>query len=133
MHAVASGGESLWIAAGGGLYRMRDGTVYVSRPIMGAQGLARDAVRTSVGPRALCQGDGVAFYGSVYPADLKEKDPEAKKFIEALERAGDCLSIGISGANNHYHHWNQSSIGANRSWPFSLHLESPSKQQSIVC
>ncbi|OYX03697.1 MAG: hypothetical protein B7Z12_09330 [Caulobacter vibrioides] len=43
------------------LYRMRDGAVYVSRPIMGTQGLARDAVRTSVGPRALCQGDGVAL------------------------------------------------------------------------
>ncbi|MDR7231046.1 hypothetical protein J2X45_002141 [Caulobacter sp. BE264] len=43
------------------LYRMRDGTVFVSRPIMGAQGLARDAVRTSVGPRVLCQGDGVAL------------------------------------------------------------------------
>lgn len=57
-----------------------------------------------------CQGDGVAFYGSVYPADLKEKDPEAKKFIEALERAGDCLSIGISGANNHYHHWNSMTV-----------------------
>lgn len=27
VHAVASGGESLWIAAGGGLYRMRDGEV----------------------------------------------------------------------------------------------------------
>ncbi len=26
-----------------------------------------------------CQGDGVAFYGSVYPTDLKQKDPNAKK------------------------------------------------------
>lgn len=53
-----------------------------------------------------CQGDGVAFYGSVYPMDLKEKDPQARKFIEALEKAGDFLSIGISGRNNHYHHPN---------------------------
>ncbi|ATC23820.1 hypothetical protein [Caulobacter vibrioides] len=43
------------------LYRMRDGTVYVSRPIMGAQGLARDAVLGGTGPRALCQGDGVGL------------------------------------------------------------------------
>lgn len=57
-----------------------------------------------------CQGDGVAFYGSVYPTDLKEKDPQAKKFIEALEKAGDCLSIGISGENNHYHHWNSMTV-----------------------
>ena len=57
-----------------------------------------------------CQGDGVAFYGSVYPTDLKEKDPNAKKFIEALEKAGDCLSIGISGENNHYHHWNSMTV-----------------------
>ena len=51
-----------------------------------------------------CQGDGVAFYGSVYPEDLKEKDKDAKKFIEALEKAGDVSSIGIRGENNHYHH-----------------------------
>lgn len=57
-----------------------------------------------------CQGDGVAFYGSLYPTDLKEKDPDAKKFIEALEKAGDCLSIGISGENNHYHHWNSMTV-----------------------
>lgn len=57
-----------------------------------------------------CQGDGVAFYGSVYPTDLKEKDRDAKKFIEALERAGDSLSIGISGENNHYHHWNSMTV-----------------------
>ncbi len=57
-----------------------------------------------------CQGDGVAFYGSVYPKDLKEKDPEAKRFIEALEKAGDCLSIGISGDNKHYHHWNSMTV-----------------------
>ncbi len=57
-----------------------------------------------------CQGDGVAFYGSVYPEDLKEKDPNAKVFIEALERAGDVLSMGITGENNHYHHWNSMSV-----------------------
>ncbi len=57
-----------------------------------------------------CQGDGVAFYGSVYPTDLMEKDPNAKKFIEALERAGDYLSIGIFGENNHYHHPNSMTV-----------------------
>lgn len=57
-----------------------------------------------------CQGDGVAFYGSVYPTDLKEKDSNARRFIEALERAGDYLSIGISGENNHYHHWNSMTV-----------------------
>ncbi len=57
-----------------------------------------------------CQGDGVAFYGSVHPNDLKEKDRDAKKFIETLERAGDFLSIGISGENNHYHHWNSMTV-----------------------
>lgn len=57
-----------------------------------------------------CQGDGVAFYGSVYPEDLKEKDADAKKFIEALEKAGDVLSIGITGENNHYHHWNSMTV-----------------------
>jgi hypothetical protein len=57
-----------------------------------------------------CQGDGVTFYGSVYPTDLKEKDPDAKKFIEALEKAGDCLSIGIAGENNHYHHSNSMTV-----------------------
>ncbi len=57
-----------------------------------------------------CQGDGVAFYGSVYPEDLKEKDPQAKEFIEVLERAGDVLSIWITGENNHYHHWNSMTV-----------------------
>jgi hypothetical protein len=57
-----------------------------------------------------CQGDGVAFYGSVYPEDLKKKDPPARKFIEALEKAGDVLSIGIAGENNHYHHWNSMTV-----------------------
>lgn len=57
-----------------------------------------------------CQGDGVAFYGSVYPEDLKEKDPNAKEFIEALEKAGDVLSIWITGENNHYHHWNSMTV-----------------------
>lgn len=57
-----------------------------------------------------CQGDGVAFYGSVYPEDLKEKDADAKKFIEVLEKAGDVLSIGITGENNHYHHWNSLTV-----------------------
>ena len=51
-----------------------------------------------------CQGDSVAFYGKVYPEDLKEKDPQAKEFIEALERSGDVLSIWITGENNPYHH-----------------------------
>jgi hypothetical protein len=57
-----------------------------------------------------CQGDGVAFYGSVYPEDLKEKDPEAARFIKALEKAGDVLSINITGENNHYHHWNSMTV-----------------------
>jgi hypothetical protein len=57
-----------------------------------------------------CQGDGVAFYGSVYPEDLKEKDPQAAEFIEALEKAGDVLSIAITGENNHYHHWNSMTV-----------------------
>ena len=57
-----------------------------------------------------CQGDGVAFYGTVYPEDLKEKDSQARKFIEALEKAGDVLSIGINGENNHYHHWNSMTV-----------------------
>ena len=57
-----------------------------------------------------CQGDGVAFYGNVYPEDLKEKDPQAKEFIEALEGSGDVLSIWITGENNHYHHWNSMTV-----------------------
>ncbi len=57
-----------------------------------------------------CQGDGVAFYGSVYPEDLKEKDSQAAKFIKALEKAGDVLSIAITGENNHYHHWNSMTV-----------------------
>ena len=50
-----------------------------------------------------CQGDGVAFYGSVYPEDLKEKDPQAREFIEVLEKAGDVLTISLTGANGYYH------------------------------
>ena len=57
-----------------------------------------------------CQGDGVAFYGSVYPEDLKEKDPQVEKFIKALEKAGDVLSIWITGENKHYHHWNSMTL-----------------------
>lgn len=57
-----------------------------------------------------CQGDGIAFYGILYPEDLKEKDARAAKFIEALEKAGDVLSISITGENNHYHHWNSMTV-----------------------
>ena len=57
-----------------------------------------------------CQGDGVAFYGSVYPEDLKEKDPQAREFIEALEKAGDVLTIALTGENSHYHHWNSMTV-----------------------
>lgn len=57
-----------------------------------------------------CQGDGVAFYGRVYPESLKEKDRKAKRLIAALEAAGDALYIEITGANNHYHHWNSMTI-----------------------
>ena len=57
-----------------------------------------------------CQGDGVAFYGSVYPEDLKERDPQVEKFIKALEKAGDVLSIWITGENKHYHHWNSMTL-----------------------
>jgi len=57
-----------------------------------------------------CQGDGVAFYGSVYPEDLKEKDSQAREFIAALEKAGDVLIISLTGENNHYHHWNSMTV-----------------------
>ncbi len=57
-----------------------------------------------------CQGDGVAFYGRVYPESLKEKDSKAKRLIAALEAAGDDLYIDITGANGHYHHWNSMTI-----------------------
>lgn len=50
-----------------------------------------------------CQGDGVAFYGRVHTESLKEKDRRAKRFIAALETAGDTLYIEITGANGHYH------------------------------
>lgn len=46
------------------LYRMRDGTVYVSRPVAGADGLARDSVRGMIGDRTLCQGYGVGMFSA---------------------------------------------------------------------
>ena len=57
-----------------------------------------------------CQGDGVAFYGCVFSDDLKIKDAEAKKLIERLEKAGDEISIEITGANNWYHHRNSMTV-----------------------
>lgn len=57
-----------------------------------------------------CQGDGVAFYGRVYPESLKDKDRRAKPLITALEAAGDTLYIEITGANSHYHHWNSMTV-----------------------
>jgi hypothetical protein len=57
-----------------------------------------------------CQGDGVAFYGRVWSQDLKDKDEQAKTLIERLERAGDDIAIEITGANNHYHHWNSMTV-----------------------
>lgn len=57
-----------------------------------------------------CQGDGVAFYGRVWTQDLKEKDEEAKILIERLERAGDDISIEITGAKGSYHHWNSMTV-----------------------
>lgn len=57
-----------------------------------------------------CQGDGVAFYGRVFAESLKEKDRQAKKLIDALQTAGDEIYIEITGANNHYHHWNSMTV-----------------------
>lgn len=57
-----------------------------------------------------CQGDGIAFYGRVHSESLKEKDPEAKQLIVALEAAGDDLYIEITGVNGHYHHWNSMTV-----------------------
>lgn len=57
-----------------------------------------------------CQGDGVAFYGRVYADDLKANDPNAKQLIERLEKAGDEISIEITGANNWYHHRNSMTV-----------------------
>lgn len=57
-----------------------------------------------------CQGDGVAFYGRVYPESLKEKDCQAKRLIDALEAAGDELYIEITGERAHYHHWNSMTV-----------------------
>ncbi len=57
-----------------------------------------------------CQGDGVAFYGRVHAESLKEKDCGAKRLIAALEATGDSLYIEITGANNHYHHWNSMTV-----------------------
>jgi len=57
-----------------------------------------------------CQGDGVAFYGRVWAQDLKKKDEQAKTLIEKLERAGDDIAIEITGASNHYHHWNSMTV-----------------------
>lgn len=53
-----------------------------------------------------CQGDGVAFYGRVYTDDLKAHDSVAKTLIGRLEKAGEEISIEITGANNWYHHRN---------------------------
>lgn len=57
-----------------------------------------------------CQGDGVAFYGRVYPDDLKAKDVIARKLIERLEKAGGEFSIEITGANGWYHHRNSMTV-----------------------
>lgn len=57
-----------------------------------------------------CQGDGVAFYGRVYPESLKQKDRPAAQMIAALEAAGDALYIEIIGANGHYHHSNSMTV-----------------------
>ena len=57
-----------------------------------------------------CQGDGVAFYGRVYTDDLKAKDVVARKLIERLEKAGEEISIEITGAGGWYHHRNSMTV-----------------------
>lgn len=57
-----------------------------------------------------CQGDGVAFYGRVDANDLKAKDKNAKKLIERLEKAGEEISIEITGAGGWYHHRNSMTV-----------------------
>ncbi len=71
------------------------------------QGFEETEVYWSLG---YCQGDGVAFYGRVYPESLKEKDCQAKRLIDALEAAGDTVYIEITGAGSHYHHWNSMTV-----------------------
>lgn len=57
-----------------------------------------------------CQGDGVAFYGRVYPESLREKDSKAKKLIDALAAAGVSLFVEITSKSGHYHHWNSMTV-----------------------
>ncbi len=85
-----------------------------------------------------CQGDGVAFYGRVYPESLKEKDSKAKRLIAALEAAGDDLCIEITGANGHYHHWNSMTVDiefeseiADEDLPARLKIARPALRENL--
>ena len=71
-------------------------------------GLSADKVYWSLGH---CQGDGVAFYGSIDLDPLKQKQPEVAAIYARLRLLGVSCYLGayVEGANSHYHHYNSMS------------------------
>ena len=68
-------------------------------------GLSADKVYWSLGH---CQGDGVAFYGSIDLDPLKQKQPEVAAIFARLRLLGIYCYIEatIHGSGGFQHHWN---------------------------
>lgn len=61
---------------------------------------------------SFCQGDGVAFYGSIDLDVLAEKHADVKKIVDAATMIDVTLTVTSEGKNNRYHHWNSMSVSA---------------------
>lgn len=56
-----------------------------------------------------CQGDGVAFYGEIFFADMRRHDEELDRLVGILEES-DVIVYGKSGQLGRYNHWNSMDI-----------------------
>jgi hypothetical protein len=55
-----------------------------------------------------CQGDGVAFYGTIDIAALADKHEDLQAVLTAFSMACPhvTLCVSVKGEHGHYHHWN---------------------------
>lgn len=57
-----------------------------------------------------CQGDGVAFYGSLDLEVLAAKHPNIAKIVKKAKDKDNTFSVKIEGKNSRYHHWNSMTV-----------------------
>jgi hypothetical protein len=97
--------------------------------VLEEKGLPSDKVHWRL---SCCQGDGVAFYGSVDVEEYLTKNKLKTKFKKLFDKDGDLLisNVTINNCNHHYHHYNTMSISYNED--FYGGYDNPTREQACA-